>query len=158
MQMPRPTPFHKRLASFVGTWAGDETMHPTPWDPKGGKAKGVYKVRSAIDGFGIVQDYAQKRRGKLSYTGHGVVGYDAQEQCYLWHWSDSMGGVPDQVSKGTWDGDTMVFQSSGPQGHSRYTYKFVKKNLLDFSIEMSEDGKQWTTFMNGRYVRKPAKK
>lgn len=159
MQMPKPTKLHKKLiTALVGTWTGDETMHPTPWDQKGGKAKGIYKVKAALGGFGVVQEYAQKRGGKPSYEGHGVLGYDAQANCYLWHWSDSMGGVPNQVIKGTWEGDTMTFQAACEHGHSRYTYKFVKKNVLDFAIEMSQDGQQWAPFMNGRYLRKVAKK
>lgn len=159
MQMPKPTSVHKKLTTaLVGTWTGDEVMHPTPWDQKGGKAKGVYKVRAGVGGFGVIQDYAQKRGGKESYVGHGVIGYDVQANCLLWHWSDSMGGVPGQVTKGTWQGDTMVFQTGCEHGHSRYTYRFVKKNVLDFAIEMSQDGQQWAPFMNGRYTRKVAKK
>jgi hypothetical protein len=154
MQMPKPSKFHKKLASMIGTWSGDETMHPSPWEPAGGKAKGTYKVREALDGFGIVQDYAQKRGGKVSYVGHGVLGYDEKEGRYLWHWSDSMGGVPNQVTRGTWDGNTIVFENACEHGHSRYTYVLRKKDLLDFSIEMSQDGQQWTLFMSGRYTRK----
>ena len=157
MQMPKPTRFHKKLLDLVGTWTGDEVMHPMPWDPQGGKAKGSYKVRAALDGFGVIQDYVQKRGGKQSYVGHGVLGYDAQANCYLWHWSDSMGGVPNQVSKGTWTGKTLVFVASCEQGHSRYTYVFKKKDVLEFSIEMSQDGQDWAPFMNGTYTRKSAK-
>jgi hypothetical protein len=157
MQMPKPTKFHKKLAALVGDWTGDETMHPVPWDPTGGPAKGRYRVRAALDGFGVVQEYEQKRGGKVSYVGHGVLGYDTKENCYLWHWSDSMGGVPNQVTRGQWDGKTLVFTASCEQGHSRYTYVFKKPDVLDFAIEMSMDGQQWMPFMNGRYTRKAAK-
>ena len=158
MEMPKPTKSHKKLESLVGDWTGDETMHPTPWDPKGGAAKGRYKVRAAFNGFGVVQEYEQKRGGKVSYEGHGVLGYDAKENCYLWHWSDSMGGVPNQVAKGTWTDKTLVFQHAGEHGHARYTYVFKKPGLIDFSIEHSMDGQQWAPFMNGRYARKAAAK
>jgi hypothetical protein len=157
MQMPKPSKFHKKLEALIGDWSGDETMHPMPWDPQGGPAKGRYKVRAAAGGFGVVQDYEQKRGGKVSYVGHGVLGYDAKENSYLWHWSDSMGGVPGQVTRGTWDGNRLVFQASCEQGHSRYTYVFKKKDVIDFAIEQSMDGQQWAPFMNGRYTRKPAK-
>lgn len=157
MQMPKPSKFHKKLTTLIGDWTGEETMHPMPWDPAGGKAKGRYKVRAAVGGFGVVQEYEQKRGGKVSYVGHGVLGYDEKEGCYLWHWSDSMGGVPGQVTRGTWNGNTMVFQASCEQGHSRYTYVFRKSTVLDFSIEQSMDGQTWMPFMNGRYVKKAAK-
>lgn len=158
MDMPAPSKFHKKLEALIGDWSGDETMHPMPWDPTGGPAKGSYKVRAAAGGFGVVQDYVQKRGGQVSYTGHGVLGYDAKENCYLWHWSDSMGGVPNQVTRGQWTGNKLVFQACCEQGHSRYTYVFKKDGSIDFAIECSQDGQQWAPFMNGRYVKKAAKK
>jgi hypothetical protein len=158
MQMPKPSAFHKKLSALVGDWTSEETMHPMPWDPAGGPAKGRYKVRATLDGFGIVQDYEQKRGGKTSYVGHGVMGYDSKENCYLWHWSDSMGGVPNQVTRGSWNGNTLTFQASCDHGHSRYTYVFKKPGVVDFAIETSQDGQQWTPFMNSRSTRKPVKK
>ena len=158
MQMPAPSKFHKKLEVLIGDWTSEETMFPMPWDPEGGKAKGRYKVRSAPGGFGIVQEYEQKRGGKVSYTGHGVMGYDEQEKCYLWHWSDSMGGVPNTVTRGTWTDNKLVFQHSGQHGHSRYTYTFRRAGSVDFSIDCSQDGQQWQPFMTGRYARKAAKK
>lgn len=156
MQLPKPGRFHKKLEALVGDWTGDETMHPCPWD-EGGPAKGRYRVRAGLDGFGVIQDYEQKRGGKVSYRGHGVIGYDSQEKCYLWHWSDSMGGVPGTVSKGQWKGNKLVFQHACEMGHSRYTYTFRKDGTVDFSIENGPDGEQWALFMNGRYTRKAGK-
>ncbi len=157
MQMPKPTKFHKKLETLIGDWSGDETMHPMPWDPAGGTAKGRYKIRAAVGGFGIVEDYEQKRSGKVTYTGHGVMGYDEKQGCYLWHWSDSMGGVPDQVSRGTWTGNRLVFQSACDEGHGRYTFTFRKNGTIAFAIEHSQDGNTWTPFMDGTYTKKPAK-
>jgi len=158
MQMSTPSKFHKKLEVLIGDWSTDETMFPMPWDPTGGPAKGRYKVRAAPGGFGIVQEYEQKRGGKVSYVGHGIMGYDAQEKCYLWHWSDSMGGVPGAVTRGTWTGNKLVFQHAGPMGHSRYTYTFHKDGTVGFSIDSSQDGAQWAPFMTSRSTKKPAKK
>ena len=38
MEMPTVTDSHKRLHRLAGSWLGQETMHPSPWDPKGGAA------------------------------------------------------------------------------------------------------------------------
>ena len=154
MQMPKPNKFHQKLSALVGTWTGEETIHPTPWDPAGGKAKGDMKVRADFDGFGIVQDYVQKRGGKVSYRGHGVMGYDAQAKDYVWHWSDSMGGVPGSVTRGAWRGNKLAFQHGGPEGHARYVYTFHKDGTLGFSIDNSADGEAWQTFIEARYAKK----
>ncbi len=154
MQMPKPGKFHAKLAAFVGEWAGDETVHPTPWDPAGGAAKGVTKSRIDCDGFAVVQDYTQKRGGKVSYRGHGVLGYDTNEKRYLWHWSDSMGGVPGDVIRGDWKGNKLSFQHVSPHGHSRYVYTFNKDGSLGFTIENSQDGTQWMPFITAKYVNK----
>jgi hypothetical protein len=105
-----------------------------------------------------VQDYVQKRGGKVSYRGHGVMGYDANEKCYVWHWSDSMGGVPREASRGEWKGNKLSFQHQGEQGHARYTYTFRKDGAVDFSIDMSQDGNEWSPFITGRYAKKESAK
>ena len=156
MQMQKPTKFHAKLEAFTGKWTGEETMHPTPWEPSGGQAKGDMKVRSDLEGQGIIQDYVQKRGGKVSYRGHGIMGYDPQEKCYVWHWSDSMSGVPCTATRGEWRGNKLVFQNASPDGHQRYTYTFHKDGTLGFSIESSGDGSEWQTFLTARYQKKDA--
>lgn len=154
MDMPRPTRFHQKLERLAGNWAGEEKISPTPWDPKGGVARGQMKARVDMDGFGLVQEYVQKRGGKINYRGHGVIGYDPQEKAYLWHWSDSMGGVPGSVTRGNWKGNKLVFQNASPMGHARYTYTFFKDETLGFAIENSTDGERWEPFMSARYAKK----
>jgi hypothetical protein len=154
MQMPKPGKPHAKLAALAGEWAGDETIHPTPWDAAGGMAKGAMKCRIDCDGFALVQDYVQKRGGKVTYRGHGVLGYDPQAKVYLWHWSDSMGGVPSEVTRGEWKGNKLAFQHSGPHGHSRYVYTFNRDGSLGFVIENSQDGAQWAPFITAKYIAK----
>lgn len=158
MQMPKPTKFHKKLEAFAGDWTGDEVMHPSPWDPKGGTAKGKYRARVIADGFGVAQDYEQRKGGKVVFTGHGVFGYDPQEQCYLWHWSDSMSGVPCTATKGKWEGNKLVWSNQSPMGHARYTHTFLRGGKMGFSIETSQDGSSWSVMMEGDYTKKPAKR
>ena len=154
MQMPKPGKFHDKLRALAGEWSGDETIHPTPWDPAGGTAKGTTKSRMDLDGFALVQEYTQKRGGKVSYRGHGVIGWCGEEKRYLWHWSDTMGGVPGQVTRGDWKGNKLTFQHASPHGHSRYTYTFNRDGSLGFAIENSADGVQWAPFITAKYVNK----
>lgn len=158
MQMPRPNKFHAKLEVLVGDWSGDETIHPTPWDPQGGKAKGRYRVRAGLGGFGVIQDYEQRRNGQPNYVGHGVLGYDAAARRYVWHWSDSMGGVTDAISHGAWKGNVLSFEHGGEQGHGRYAYTFFRDGSIGFTIHHSSDGKRWLPFLEGRYTKKNAAK
>ena len=47
--MPTLTEHHKKLEKFAGTWLGEETLHPSPWEPKGGKATAKQTARIDLD-------------------------------------------------------------------------------------------------------------
>ena len=53
MDMPKPSPGHSKLAKLAGSWVGEETMHPSPWDPKGGTARGRSKSQLGLSGFAL---------------------------------------------------------------------------------------------------------
>lgn len=57
MDMPKPSSGHLRLERMAGSWEGEEKMHPSPWDPKGGVAAGRMKNRPALSGFALIGDY-----------------------------------------------------------------------------------------------------
>src|SRR5947208_1920101 len=153
-EMPKPTEKHAKLQSLAGTWVGEETMYPSPWDPKGGPALGRTESRLDLDGFYLLSDYTQERGGRTSYKGHGVFGYDPGSGSYTMHWFDSMGFPCTVPAKGTWEGNRLLFQSASPMGQGRFTYEFEREGKYRFKLENSRDGKEWTTFMEGNYTRK----
>jgi hypothetical protein len=152
--MPKPQEQHRKLASLAGNWVGEEKMHPSPWDPKGGSALGKVNSRIDLDGFFLVSDYTQERGGQISYRGHGVVGYDPAKGQYTMHWFDSVGSPVYEPSTGKWQGNVLAFQMQGPMGHHRYVYTVEGEGRYFFKLEHSQDGKAWGTFMEGRYSRK----
>jgi hypothetical protein len=152
MEMPKPTEAHRKLDSLAGRWTGQERMHPSPWDPKGGTAAGRVDNRTALDGFALLHDYVQERNGAVSFTGHGVLTFDAKEQCYLMHWWDSMGcGV--NVFKGSFAGNTLTMTRREGQGQSRAVWELPDSRTYRFRMEFSPDGNQWHPFMEGEYSR-----
>ena len=154
MDMPKLTEQHEKLQALAGTWRGEERIHPSPWDAKGGPAMAEWTARIGCDGFFLISDYAQSRGGKVTYRGHGVYGWDAQEKCYTMHWFDSMGsGATVPAVRGAWEGDTLTFQHQASMGHSRYVYVFESADLFRFRIENSQDGKAWSIFQDGVYTR-----
>ena len=65
-----------------------------------------------------------------------------------------MGQVPPQPSRGRWQGDTLVFESSSAQAQGRYTYRFEGESTYHFKLENSFDGGEtWLTFMDGTYKK-----
>jgi hypothetical protein len=153
-EMAKPSPEHQKLvAAMTGSWTSEETIHPSPWGP-GGKRTGRSEARAACDGFFVVTDYEQSDGARVAYRGHGVYGFDAAKKRWSMHWFDSMGGVPAHLVWGNWEGPALTFETSGPQGSHRYVYEFRKDGSYVFSIRNSRDGKEWATFMEGKFTRR----
>jgi hypothetical protein len=152
MEMPKPTEAHRKLNSLAGRWVGQEKMFPSPWDPKGGTAVGHCHNRLAVDDFVIVHDYEQERNGTISFRGHGVFSYDPAEKSYVLHWWDSM-GMAVNVFKGDFEGNTLRMLCREVQGTSRGTWEFLDASHYRFRMEMSPDGRQWMTLIEGNYTR-----
>ena len=154
MQMPQMSDAHRRLHRLVGTWSGDEKLSPSPWDPTGGPAYGKSVNRAILDGFAVVHDYEQYRNGQVSFKGHGVFTWNAQENaCYL-HWFDSMATTVNTY-RGQFDGDVLSLKSVDPNIKSRAVFDFGRPDSYAFRMDVSPDGEKWMTFMEGRYARQP---
>lgn len=157
MDMPKPGDAHKKLGAFVGEWTGPETMYPAPWDPVGGKATAKVVNRWILDGFAVVQEYEQRRAGKVNFRGHGVIWFDAAKQEYVMNWWDTMGGGGQY--RGAFEGAQLRLSSPMPQGgHSRTSWDFGSPGAYSFNMEISGDGQTWQPAMLGHYKKAVAKK
>lgn len=152
MEMPKPGAEHAELKAFAGTWRGVETMPPSPWSPQTTKADGHIVNRVSLGGFTIVQDYVQSQNGVAAYEGHGVFSWDPQAREYLLHWFDSMGS-PANIFKGARKGTVWTFESRHAQGFTRSVWDFSVPNSYRHTMEVSPDGKAWSTFMDGQYTK-----
>jgi hypothetical protein len=152
MDMPKPTEAHARLTVMAGRWTGQEHIRPSPWDPNGGSATGRSDNRVGLGGFVLFHDYEQERGGAVNFRGHGVLSYDAFQQCYRMHWWDSLGFPPNEYL-GSFEGASLKMTARGSQGHSRVTWDFSQNDRYRFQMEVSQDGQQWQTFMDGDYTR-----
>ena len=152
MEMPKPTAGHRKLESFAGIWKGKETMHPSPFDPKGGVAVGTTHARIALGGFAIVGDYEQVRDGKKSYEGHAVYTWDPNANDVVLHWFDCMGMGVDEF-RGAWKDATIQFQCENAMGLWRLSYDLSKPGKLASRMESSQDGTKWATLFDAAYER-----
>jgi uncharacterized protein YodC (DUF2158 family) len=152
MSMPTPSEGHRQLTRLVGEWKGEETMHPSRWDPKGGVASGRNDNRLALGGFAVLSDYEQKRDGAVTFTGHGVYTYAPDDDEYTLHWFDCLGSPP-EVFVGRFDGDVLTVAHGGPGMHVRMTSDFSEAGVMGASMEMSEDGTEWKLLFKAGYRR-----
>ena len=152
MEMPQLTAGHRQLERLVGTWQGRETMYPSQWDPQGGTAEGVSRVRTALGGFAAIVDYEQSRYGQVVFSGHGVYTFDSEAGDIVLHWFDCMGSPP-EVFRGRFDGDRLTVTSRNPMGFARLVYDHSEKGVLRSSMQMSPDGESWSTLFDGLYRR-----
>jgi hypothetical protein len=150
--LPTPNEHHKKLERFVGTWEGDEILYPSPWSPVERGAFGRCELRMGLGGFFLISDYSEEVEGVVSYSGHGVYGYDAEAEKYTMHWFDSMGGGYQKPALGGFEGNALRFQNVTPQGHARYSHA-RDGDEYHLRIEVSDDGEAWTLFMSGVYTR-----
>lgn len=150
-EMPIPGLQHRNLAKLAGAWAGDETLHPSPWSPEAQQRTGHISARM-LDGFFVVSDYEQKADDRVTFRGHGVYSWDPEKQNYVMYWFDSMGGAG-SVATGTFEDDVLTFSATSPMGHHRYRYTFGEGETT-FEMAMSQDGENWQQLMDATY--KPA--
>ncbi|MBI3792780.1 MAG: DUF1579 family protein [Gemmatimonadetes bacterium] len=153
MQMPQPTPQHRALEVFAGEWSGTETLHPSPFDAKGGTARALVRNVVALDGFAVIQDYEQMRGELVNFRGHGVIRFDAHAGEYVFHWFDSWGGPPAEF-RGTGRDGRFILTNTGQQGHTRATFDFPGDGTYRYAMQVSPDGTHWATFMDGTYTRR----
>jgi hypothetical protein len=152
MDMPKLTPGHQALSILVGNWIGEESLKPSPWDPVGGPAVGRVHNRPALGGFAVIQDYEQERDGVVSFLGHAVFLWDAKANVIVMHWFDSWGMAPVAYS-GTLAGKILVLQGPSGGGFGKAIWDFSRPGIYDYTLAVSPDGKQWSVFQDGRYVK-----
>jgi len=152
MNMPKPGPGHAGLERLAGTWEGEEILHPSHWDPKGGVALGRTTSRVALNGFALIGDYEQVREGVVTFSGYSVMTYDPAEERYMLHWFDCLGS-PLEIFQGCFEGDVLTLSHGGPGMHARISYDLSEPDHLVSRMEMSQDGKGWVALFDGRYKR-----
>ncbi len=157
MTMPQPslTEEHKKLELFVGNWAGEEKISPSPFDPEGGPAIGRAQNRLALGGFAVIQDYEQERTGAVNLRGHGVIVWNDAEKNYEFHWYDSS-GMPPGIFRGQCENNVFKLKNQSPMGFSSCTFDFSDPDTYIFNLDVSQDGENWMTFLQGKYQKQLA--
>ena len=151
MNMPKPGPEHKKLDYFTGNWACDADMKPGPMGP-GGKMTMTDDTKWMDGGFFAVIHSKYSSGAMGSGSGIAFLGYDADEKKYTYNEFNSDGEAV--VSKGTVDGDAWTWIGDmKPAGKGRFSEKILSPTSYSFKFEMSTDGANWTSFMDGKCTK-----
>lgn len=152
-----PGPEVKKLDYLVGTWVAEGTVAQGPWG-MGGKFTSTDTSEWMPGNFFVVSHSEFKMPPELGGDGKaiGVTGYDAETNAYTFDQFNSLGRR--ESSKGAISGDTWTWTSSANYGgqeiQSKMTVKVASQTSYTFKLEVSMDGKNWMTFMEGKATKK----
>ena len=150
-----PAPELKKLDFMAGNWTAAGTMSMGPGTPT---SKWTTNSHAQwMDGnFFLVQssdmDLGPMGKGKdVAY-----FGYDAEKKVYTYRAFNSWGEAED--STGTVDGDTWTWLAdehmNGQTMKGRYTMKVLSPTSYTMKYELSQDGTNWMTGMEGKATKK----
>jgi hypothetical protein len=155
MGPPTPAPELKKLDLLTGDWTAEGTVNPSPGMP-GGKFTETTHAEWMEGNFFLVEhsDFDVPEMGKGKEL--AILGYDPERKVYTYHAFNSVGEAGD--STGTVDGDTWTWTSEehfgGKAMNGRYTMKVLSPTSYTMKYELSPDGKNWNTAMEGKSTKK----
>jgi Protein of unknown function (DUF1579) len=154
MPMPKPAPELAKLDYLAGNWIGDADLKPGPMGP-GGKMTSTDEAHWMDGKFFLVMH--SKFGGAMGDgTSLAIFGYDPDKKVYTYNEYNSMGQA--EHSEGTINGDTWTWNSDENMGgqtfKGRFTMKVLTATSYTYKFEMSQDGTNWTTVMDGKATKK----
>jgi Protein of unknown function (DUF1579) len=154
MPAPKPAPELSKLDYFAGNWIADGDIKPGPMGPGG-------KMTSTDEGHWMDGKFFMVLHSKFKGAmGDGmslaIMGYDPEKKVYTYNEFNSMGQA--EHAEGNVAGDTWTWTSDenfgGQMFKGRYTMKVGSPTSYTFKYEISKDGTEWTTVMDGTATKK----
>lgn len=154
---PKPGAEVKKLDYFIGTWTTEGMVAQGPWGA-GGKFSSTETSEWMPGDFFVVGHNDFKMPPEIGGEGKATsfMGYDTDENVYTFSEFNSQGRR--ELSKGTVTGDTWTWNSTQTYGGQEIKQKLTVKILTPASysmkFEISIDGTNWMTFMEGKGTKK----
>jgi hypothetical protein len=138
---PSPTPEHKKLAAFVGTWNEDlEVKASTAASAQ--KVSFTEKCEWFAGGFTLI---CHNEINGSDVKGLQIMTYEADEKVYKDYEFDS--GGHNSSATGTNEGDTWTWRSDNKMGgkivKTRVTLKVLSPDSITTKTEMLDDNDTW---------------
>src|SRR6266566_439303 len=139
-----PAPELKKLDFMAGDWKSDGTMNPGPGMP-GGKFA-ITSHADWMDGNFFLVEHSDLDLGPMGKGKElAVLGYDSDRKVYTYTAFNSMGEA--ESSTGTWISDEHF---GGTTMKGRFSMKVLSPKSYAMKFELSPDGKNWNTAMEGK--------
>ncbi len=149
-----PAPELKKLDFMAGSWTSEGTINPAPGMP-GGKFTSTSHADWMDGNFFLVghSDMDMTGMGKMKEL--AVMSYDPDRKVYTYNAFTSMGEA--ESSTGTVAGDTWTWTGDEHMGgmtmKGRFTMKVLSPTSYTMKFELSQDGTQWMTAMEGKATK-----
>ncbi len=148
---PPPGAELQKLDFLTGHWTAEGSYTPGPPGTPSSKWSGSSDIEW-MDGKYFLIEHNDMNLGPMGKIKEmAVYGYDSDQKVYTYTAFDSMGEA--EKSTGTVNGDTWVWNSDEKMGgvpmKGRFTMKVLSPTLYTMKFELSQDGTNWMTGMEG---------
>lgn len=154
MEPPKPAPELKNLDYFAGNWTLEGNIKPGQMGP-GGAMTETEKNHWMEGDFFLVCNSDFKSAAMGNGTGISVMGYDPDKKLYTYDAFNSMGEA--EHSTGTLENKTWTWTSDEHMGgmtmKGRFVIKVLSPTSYAFNFDMSQDGTNWNTVMDGKATK-----
>jgi len=142
-----------KVEYFAGTWTWEGDIKPSPTS-SGGKLTMIER-NEWMDGRFFLTMHSEFKGPMGSGSGMAYMGYDTSRKVYTYDEFNSTGEA--QHSTGTVDGDIWTWNGEqhigGNTSKTRLTMKRLSPTTYTFKFEMSSDGNNWSTVMDGKATK-----
>jgi hypothetical protein len=137
----KPSPEMIRLAdNLAGRWAVSGKQEPSPDAPEGDTGSGKEYIHRGPGAQSLISDLRMTFAKAGSFTGHGVLYWDADAKAYKGFWCESVSPVCEQAGLGRWNGNNLVFEGEinmdGQRVQTRQTYSAITHDSFTWTAEM----------------------
>ena len=150
-----PAPELKKLDFMTGTWTAEGTVNPGPGVPAGKFSETTHG--EWMEGNFFLIEHSDGDMGPMGkFKELAAMGYDSDRKVYTYTAFNSMGQA--ESSTGTVEGDTWTWLSDEHMGGNvmkgRFTMKVLSPTSYTMKFELSQDGSNWMTGMEGKATKK----
>lgn len=148
-EAPKVGPEQKNLGYFAGNWKLTGDVKAGPMGP-GGKFTATEHNEWLTGGFYLIS-HSQGTSSMGQEVTLAIFGYDSEKKVYTYDAYNNSGEA--EHATGAFDGKVWTWSSSFPLGDKTMKTHFIvtegSPTSYTFKFEMSEDGNNWATVMEG---------
>lgn len=152
-QAPQPSPEHKRLSYFSGTWTFAGAAKESPMGPAGPVT--LKETCELMDGGFALVCRSEGKNPVGTTKAVSIMSYDAAKKAYTYTAAES--NMPVFTAIGQTEGPTWTWNVEMLMGTQRMFTRVITKEAgpkaYDFAMEFSLDGKSFARVVEGKFTK-----